>query len=249
MKSGLVAFVVSLLVTAGVLLGVRMVAAGRLQETSAVLRQLAGESIETTIRVKQTMELHAQIEIVEPTDIDLTLGIRDRVPVKMNVKVDEKLTVPIDIDINEMIEVESAAMTASTTKVRAKAEIDFDQPIKWKVASPVSPLINIKGKVPIDHEMDITFPSSLRVTGKIPVRFPLKKELIVPVSLDIPVDHMMDLNLEIKQQALVGFPKPLKITSQIPVAIDIPVKIPLRETPIAGALEKVAASLEGLLVL
>ena len=247
MKSALVSLVVSLLVTAGVLLGVRAVASGRLLETSAVLRQLAGESIETTIRVKQNMELHAQIEIVEPTNIDLTLGVRDRVPVKMNVKVDEKLTVPLDINIDEMIEVESAAMTASTTRVRAKAEIDFEQPIKWKVASPLSPLINIKGKVPIDHEMDITFPSSLRVSGKIPVRFPLKKELIVPVSLDVPVDHLMDLNLAIKQQALVGFPEPLKITGKIPVAIDIPVKIPLRATPIAAALEKIAASLEGLL--
>lgn len=59
----------------------------------------------------------------------------------------------------------------------------------------------------------------------------------------------MDLNLAIKQQAIVGFPQPLKITGQIPVAIDIPVKIPLRETPISAALEKIAASLEGLLVL
>lgn len=180
MKSAFVAFFVSLLVTLGALLGLRLVAGDRLLETSAALRQLAGESIETTIRVKQTMELHAQIEIVEPTTIDLTLGIRDRVPVKMNVKVNETITVPLDLAIDETIEVESAAMTADRTRVRAKAEIDLDQPIKWKVATPLTPLLNIKGKVPIDHDMDIVFPSSLRVTGKIPVRFPLKKEIVVP---------------------------------------------------------------------
>lgn len=253
MKSARLALVAALVALAanvlvvGSLLGVRSIVEGRLRGIASVLRQVAGDSITTTIHVRQPMEMRATIQIVRPTGIDLNLDVHDKLPVKLHVKVDETLKVPVDLKIDEAVKVDHAVMAADRTKIRARADIKINQSIQWRVARPLIPLLNIEGSVPLDHEMEIEFPESLRISGKIPVKLNVRETIDVPVSLDVPVDQMMDLDLAIKQRAAVGFPEPLEITGTIPVVIDIPVEIPLAETPIGPALREIADGLDKLL--
>jgi hypothetical protein len=229
------------------LLGVRSAAAVRLQDVSATLRALAADSIETTITVRHTMQLDAKIQIVEPTKIDLTLDVADKIPIRLAVKVEEKLKVPIDLQIDELIGLESLEVLPEKAKIRVKADIDIDQPVRWRLANVISPLLHIDSEVPIDEEFEIMFPRPLAVKGKVPVKFHLQEEIMVPISFEVPVEQMLDLTLAIKQQALVGFPQPLHIVGEIPVVMEIPVKIPLQPTPVGQTLEKLAEQLGGLL--
>ena len=253
MKSARIALIAALVALAGnvilvgALLGVRSIADARLHGVASILRQVAGDSITTTIHMRQPMEMRATIQIVKPTGIDLNLDVHDKLPVQLRVKVDDKLKVPVDLNIDEAVKVDRAVMAADRTKIRARADIKIKQPIQWRVASPLRPLLNIEGSVPLDHEMDVEFPESLRISGTIPVKLNVRETIDVPVNLDVPVDQMMDLNLAIKQRAIVGFPEPLEITGTIPVVIDIPVEIPLAETPIGPALVGIADGLEKLL--
>jgi|694.fasta_scaffold80306_2 hypothetical protein len=244
--AALLAMAVSLLTVAG-LFGVRGAVSARLDETAGLLRALAGESVETVIRVRTTMPLEVEIRITRPTTIDLQLDVSDRLPVKLDVKVHEEIKVPIALDIDEAIDIDSAVLVAAGSKVRAKTDIDIDQPVRWRIANPFRPLLNIKGRVAVDHDVEIEFPEALKVKGRIPVRFPLREEVLVPVDLEIPVDQHLDLELAIRQQAQVGFPEPLLITADIPVDLEIPVRVPLGETAIGPALEKLAAQMAGLL--
>lgn len=249
-RFALIAAVVALagnIVLVGALMGARSVADTRLRGIASILREVAGDSITTTIHVRQPMEIRASIQIVKPTGIDLNLDVHDKLPVKLRVKVDEKLKVPVDLNIEESVKVDRAVMAADRTKIRARADIEIKQPIQWRVASPLRPLLNIEGSVPLDHEMDVEFPESLRISGTIPVKLNVRETIDVPVSLDVPVDQTMDLDLAIKQRATVGFPEPLEITGTIPVVIDIPVEIPMAETPIGPALTEIAERLDKLL--
>lgn len=242
-----VAAMVLSLTTLGALLGVREVAADRLGQMSEAMQELAAASIETTITVRQTLPLAAQINIIRPTQIDLTLDVSDQIPVRLEVKVDETLTVPLDLQIDEQIPLETAMTIAKKSRVRVKADIDVEQPVRWRLLNRVAPLLNIKGTIPLDQEVEIAFPETLRVSGSIPVKFRLREELRVPVSFEVPVDQVLDLKLAIQQQARVGFPEPLHITGEIPVALEIPVSIPLDTTPVGTYLRKMAGQLAGLL--
>jgi hypothetical protein len=222
-----VAAMVLSLITLGALLGVRLVAADRLRQISEAMKELGNASIETTITVRQTLPLSAQINIVKPTQIDLTLDVADNIPIRLEVKVDETLTVPLDLEIDEQIPLETAMTIAKKSRVRVKADIDVEQPVRWRLLNRVAPLLNIKGTIPLDQEVEIAFPETLRVRGSIPVKFRLREELRVPVAFEVPVDQMLDLKLAIQQQARVGFPEPLHITGEIPVVLEIPVSIPL----------------------
>ena len=242
-----VAAMVLSLTTLGALLGVRLVAADRLRQISEAMKEVAAASIETTITVRQTLPLAAQINIIRPTQIDLTLDVSDKIPVRLEVKVDETLTVPLDLQIDEQIPLETAMTIAKKSRVRVKADIDVEQPVRWRLLNRVAPLLNIKGSIPLDQEVEIAFPETLRVSGSIPVKFRLREELRVPVAFEVPVDQMLDLKLAIQQQARVGFPEPLHITGEIPVVLEIPVFIPLEPTPVGAYLRKMAGQLDGLL--
>jgi hypothetical protein len=242
-----VAAMVLSLITLGALLGVRLVAADRLRQISEAMKELGNASIETTITVRQTLPLSAQINIVKPTQIDLTLDVADKIPIRLEVKVDETLTVPLDLEIDEQIPLETAMTIAKKSRVRVKADIDVEQPVRWRLLNRVAPLLNIKGTIPLDQEVEIAFPETLRVRGSIPVKFRLREELRVPVAFEVPVDQMLDLKLAIQQQARVGFPEPLHITGEVPVVLEIPVSIPLQPTPVGTYLRKMAGQLDSLL--
>ena len=242
-----VAAMVLSLTTLGALLGVRLVASDRLRHMSEAMKELGNASIETTITVRQTLPLSAQINIVKPTQIDLTLDVADKIPIRLEVKVDETLTVPLDLQIDEQIPLVTAMTITEKSRVRVKADIDLEQPVTWRLIERIAPLLNIKGNVPLDHEVEIHFPETLQVKGNIPVKFRLREELRVPVAFKVPIDQVLDLKLAIQQQARVGFPEPLHITGEIPVVLEIPVSIPLEPTPVGTYLRKMAGQLDSLL--
>jgi hypothetical protein len=222
------------------------VVSGWLQKMSAAMRELAVASIETTIEVRQTMPLDAEIRISKPTDIDLDLDVADRLPIRLDVQVKETIGVPIDLKIEEEIAIETAVRIPEKSKIRVKADIGVDQPVRWRLAHPIIPLLNIKGSVPVDQEVEINFPETLQIKGKVPVKFRLTEQIDVPVDFSVPVEQMLDLNLAIEQRARVGFPEPLHIIGEIPIVLEIPVRVPLQPTPVGIYLEKMAGQIDSL---
>lgn len=222
------------------------VVSGRLQHMSAAMRELAAASIETTIAVRQTMPLDAEIRIAKPTEIDLDLEVNDRLPIRLEVEVKETLGVPLDLQIEESIDIESAVRIPQKSKIRVRADIAVEQPVRWRVANPIIPLLNIKGSVPVDQDVEIAFPETLSIKGKIPVKFRLQEKIDVPIEFSVPVEQMVDLKLAIAQRARVGFPEPLRIVGEIPIVMEIPVRVPLQPTPVGTYLEKMAGQIDHL---
>jgi hypothetical protein len=69
----------------------------------------------------------------------------------------------------------------------------------------------------------------------------------VAIKMIVPMNQKIPLKLPIKQQAMVSFTTTMPIEGQIPIVMDIPVKIPLRDTPIKMYLDKVADELDDML--
>jgi len=240
-----VSLLLAVLMLAALAVGL-FVVSGRLQKMSAAMRELAEQSIETTIAVRQTMPLDAEIRIAQPTEIDLKLEVKDRLPIRLEVEVKETLAVPLDLRIEEDIDIESAVRIPDKSKIRVRADIPVEQPVRWRVANPIIPLLNIKGSVPVDQNVEISFPETLPIKGKIPVKFRLQEQIDVPIEFGVPVEQMVDLKLAIEQRAKVGFPEPLRIVGDIPIVVEIPVKVPLQPTPVGTYLEKMAGQIDGL---
>jgi hypothetical protein len=70
--------------------------------------------------------------------------------------------------------------------------------------------------------------------------------LPVGLSMKIPVDLMVPVNIPLKTSALIKFDEAMSVDAEIPIQLDIPVDIPLEETSLAYYFKKMAAGLKGL---
>lgn len=234
-------------VTILLLLSIRERAAGRLERVAETLRQLGASEIDHTVRVRQTMDLEMEIRILEPIDIDLNMELRDEVPIKLTVAVKQDLTVPVHVEIDQTIPIERSVFLPEQATVRVRSDLELDQKVRWLIVGGLGPDLNVEADVNLDQDFTVSFPEPIRVTGEAPIHFPLRTEVEVPLDMNVPVDQMMALQLAIDQRARVGFPEPLKIKGEVPVVLDIPVKIPLAETPIKKHLDETAEALDGML--
>lgn len=234
------------LTTLGTLLGVRLVAADRLRQMSAAMKELGNASIETTITVRQTLPLSAQIKIIKPTQIDLTLDVADKIPIRLEVKVDETLTVPLDLQIDEQIPLVTAMTITEKSRVRVKAEIDLEQPVRWRLIERIAPLLNIKGSVPLDQEMEIHFPETLQVRGTSRSSSACAKSCGSPWPLRCPLIRCSTSNWPSNNRRGSVFPNRSRSRGNSRGAGN-PRLDPLEPTPVGSYLHQMAGQLDSLL--
>lgn len=244
---GLIALLLLNVGTIAVLLMVKSKAENRLSKASGFLRELGEQEIDHLVKVRDTIDVETEITITQPVPVDIDMLIRDKIPVHMNVGVRENLTVPVSMRINEVVHVDTSIVMKDKANVHANSVIPVNQKFTWLWGKNKGPKMKIKADIPLDQDMAIAFNDKLRFESDIPVRFTLKDNLPVGLNMDIPVDQKIDLNLLVKQRATVGFPVNLKMKGKIPIIMDIPVKIPLRDTPIKTYLDKTANELDGML--
>ena len=243
-------FIVLLLLNAGtigVLLTVKSKAEKRLANASGFLRELGEQEIDHLVKVRDTIDVETEITITQPVPVDIDLLIRDKIPVRMRVGVHDRIDVPVSLRINEVMHTDTSITMPGKAKVHATGTIPVNQKFTWLWGRKKGPKLKIKADIPLDRDMEIAFRDKLRFQSDIPVRFLLKDRLPVELDLDIPVDQKIDLELPVKQRATVGFPVNLKMKARIQITMDIPVKIPLRDTPIKTYLDKTADELDGML--
>lgn len=233
--------------TIGVLLMVKAKAEKRLSNASGFLRELGEQSIDHLVQVRDTIDVETEISITEPVPVDIDMLIRDKIPVRMMVDVNDQMTVPVSLNIDETVDVDTSITLPDPVEVQANTLIPVNQKFTWLWGKKKGPKLKIKADIPLDQKLKISFTDPLRFKSAIPVRFTLDDELPVDLKLNIPVDQKIDLELKIDQKAIVGFPYNLKMKGKIPIIMDIPVHIPLRDTPIKTYLDKTANELDGML--
>jgi hypothetical protein len=247
LTGGVIVLLLLNLGTIGVLLMIKGKAETRLSNASKFLRELGEQHIDHLVQVRDTIDVETEIRITEPVPVDIQMLIRDKIPVRMNVQVKEGINVPVSMRISEVVHVDTSIVMKDKANVHANSIIPVNQKFTWLWSKTKGPKMKIKADIPLNQDMAIEFNDKLLFESDIPVRFTLKENLPVNLDLDIPVDQKIDLELLVKQQALVGFPYNMKMKGRIPITMDIPVKIPLRDTPIKTYLDKTANELDGML--
>ena len=79
-----------------------------------------------------------------------------------------------------------------------------------------------------------------------PIDMLIVDTLPVGLSLRIPVDLMVPVNIPLKTSARIQFDDAMSVDAEIPVKLTIPVDIPLEETSLAYYFKKMAEGLKGL---
>lgn len=238
-----------MLCTIGVLLMVKAKAEKRLANASMFLRELGEQYIDYVVHVDQVIPLKTEVNISRSIPVNIDMSINDSVRIKANIPVKDSIIVPINLQLNEMLDVDTSIAVTRQVTVLLETEIAIDQKFKakplkdnWGIDIPIEALLKL------NQPVFISFPEALPVNSKIPVKIPIKQNMPTLIQMNVPMNQKIPLSLPIRnQQAIVSFTTSMPIEGLIPIVMDIPVKIPLRQTPIKKYLDLVADELDDML--
>lgn len=211
------------------------------------LEGLGNEVINHTVIVNTTIPLDTEIQVMEPIEVEIQLGIDQQVRIKADVPVRDIIQVPVDLRVQENIELDTSINVMDRISVNLNTVIPIDQKFqipRGKKGKGIN--IPIKASIPVNQDVDIGFNDPMRVQSVIAVDIPVKQTLDVEFEINVPMDQDVPLNLPLKTTATVSFLRPMKVKGEIPIKLEIPVVIPLNKTPIKKTMENVASELRQL---
>jgi hypothetical protein len=230
-----------------VLIWVKVNAEHHVGLASQHLENLGDEEISHTVFVNTTIPLDTEIEVIEPIEVAIELGINQDVRIKADIPVRDIIQVPVDLRIQEDIELDTTINVMDRISVNLNTSIPIDQKFLIPRGDKGKGIkIPIKASIPVDQNVDIGFNHPMHVQSTIGVDIPVQETLDVEFVLEVPMDQNVNLNFPIKTKAYVAFLQPLKVKGEIPIKLEIPVVIALKDTPIKGAMDSVAKELRKL---
>lgn len=207
--------------------------AGALALAGMVLRADPLSWVQLKIGTESTMDfaLSEKVPVRAHLDTVLSVPFKNEIPVavpvkqRMNAKVAEKLTVPIDIELTVPIDEEVHV----TMEVPVRTVVKMNNTVKLGVGAAAVP-IPIQASVPID--VSIPLDSKIRVkiddfTVKVHKEIEVELRDSIPVEIDdivsanVPIDHTLSVPVQAEIDTLVSFDERAPVSVSGDVVIDI----------------------------
>lgn len=97
--------------------------------------------------------------------------------------------------------------------------------------------IPIAASVPISKSVIVPIRATIPVSTVVII--PVNAGILGTFDLDVPIRTMIPINLDVT----VPISETVEIATTVPVDLDVPIRIPIAETPLAGYLENLDAAL------
>ena len=97
--------------------------------------------------------------------------------------------------------------------------------------------IPISTSIPFDEEVTVPIHTTIPISTTVII--PINTGLLGTFSVDVPIRTIVPVNLEV----VVPINQTVDIATTVPLDVDIPVEIPLAETPLTGYLDELDAAL------
>lgn len=100
--------------------------------------------------------------------------------------------------------------------------------------------IPVEAHVPFEQEVIVPVNTSVPISTTVIV--PIKLGILGTIDIDIPIRTIVPVNLEIA----VPISHTIDVATTVPLDLDVPIEIPMRDTPFAGYLERWDGALESI---
>lgn len=238
-----------LLVSSGIiaaLLITLQVSERRLEALGNVMGEMAEQHIITEVTVDESIPLQSDISVMDELVVNIDMTVNTEIPFTAKIPVSEEMLVPFKIGVKDYIKLDTTIQVTDWVNIDVNDTIPLDQKVKLPIFGKRGPSMPIKGKIPVNQQLNVGFSELLPVHSVVPVEMLIIDTLPVGLDMKIPVNVMVPVSLPIRQQAKITFNGAMPVDAMIPITLTIPVDIPLAETSLAVYFRKLAAGLKGL---
>ncbi|RYD58394.1 MAG: hypothetical protein EOP56_05630 [Sphingobacteriales bacterium] len=202
------------------------------------LKLLGNEYIEYVVTINDTIPLVSNISISNEAAIALDMQLRHALPIKLNQHIRDSFSLPVRLHLSQILHVDTSLSLSDSLQLFARGSIPVDQ--KFAMLGMDGFKIRTKATIPLQQVLNVKMLHRTNYVSDIPVRLDIDEQIPVALNLNVPIEQVVPLELPIKSTAKVSFPEQLHIVGMIPVKMEVPIRIPLAETPLKKHLDKAA---------
>ena len=223
-----------------------------------------GQDIEIPMQVDsgQVLSLDSRVLLNRNTDIPLNLNIDEEFLAETTL-FGQVISVPINLDIDREVSA-IAALAPSNSNVDIPLSFSLENIVPSNTSTDIGPAsVKTTGNsvilpIPTMEEMIANLPPEQRtvqfdipiainqefpIEAEIPLDLPFGDEFTVPINKTIPIDMEIPVNLPVETEVVVPINLTVPIAMEVPVVMDIPIDIPLNETPFGAYMKDLSQTL------
>lgn len=206
------------------------------------LEQIGNSYIEYTAVIRDTIPLFSDVSILNETPVHLDMRLNNTLPVKFTQTVTDSFSLPVKLQVKDVLSVDTVLTIPSDMQLLAEGNIPIDQKITMSGLGNMK--MRTRAQIPLSQVLNVKMLNSPTFSTHIPVTMNIDQRIPVKLDLKLPVDQRIAVNMPIRSMAKVSFPGKVKILGYIPIELEVPVRIPLANTPLKIHLDKAAEHLK-----
>lgn len=206
------------------------------------LRQIGNSYIEYTAVIRDTIPLSSDVSILNETPVHLDMRLNNTLPVKFTQTVTDSFSLPVRLQVKDVLRVDTVLTIPSNMQLLAEGNIPLDQKITMSGLGNMK--MRTRAQIPLSQVLNVRMLNSPYFSTHIPVNMNIDQQVPVKLDLKLPVNQRVAVNMPIRSMAKVSFPGKVKILGYIPIELEVPVRIPLANTPLKLHLDKAAEHLK-----
>ena len=228
----------------------------------ATLPAPLGQDIEIPLQIDsgQVLSIDSKVLLNRNTNIPLNLNINQEFLAETTM-FGQVISVPINLDINRIISA-TAEMAPSNVDIPLSFSLEDIVPANTSTAIGSTSVRTTKDSIilpiptmeemlanlspeqrTVKFDLPIAINQDFPVETEIPLDLPFGNEFTVPINKVIPIDMEVPINLPIETEVTVPINFTVPIAMNVPVVMDIPIDIPLNETPFGAYMKDLSNSL------
>jgi len=219
----------------------------RLLNLGQTLDDLSNEVIDYEVEIVTKIPVDTYVEVLNPIDLSIDMAIRKSIAFDADIPINQMVKLPLDLPLNQKIDLKTSFVVPDSFNVAVDADIDLNQKMKVYLIGKRGINMRVAGKLSINKSLKSFVPDSLNVLGQVPISIRVKDSITVPLKMKIPISLDVPVDLSIHDFVKAKMLSKVHFKGIIPVKMKVPVKIPLKETPLYNHLQKMKKQLTELL--
>lgn len=206
------------------------------------LTELAEGHIHYTVHISQTVPISTEVVLNERIPVPVSLEVNDTLPVNAEIPFQEEILVPVNLEIDQVFSVDTTVPFKDEIVVPVDDVVHIDERFETRVLGQTIN-IPIRGDIPVKLSVKVPIDKKIPVQTDIPVKFPISETLPVEIGWTIPVDLEIPVNLPVETEVIVPFERTIPINVQVPIVLDVPIDIAISDTPFGEYLRNLGEQL------
>lgn len=218
----------------------------QMHKAADILDKMATAQFSVDADITDTIPINTRFRVCSSIPVIVQMEVKTDFPLQMTVGVNQRLRVPVEMNISKVIPVDTVFRFPDGFRGRMNDTFPINDRMLARILGIFNVPVKIKGMLPIDKNLNITS-DGVRGQASIPINLPINDSISIQLNMKIPVSDTIPLHLPINAKANISFITTLPVEGRIPIHIRKQIPVSLEKTELNQYFKELGETLKGML--